>query len=334
MIGKDKINPSKFYRLAVNVLLSVGLAFTFWLFRPVSVKKLVVPKLNPSTDYHDALALYHGEVFWKDGPEILEVCQSILMSHGYKTEQAILFFHGFTNCPRQFEKLGRIYFEMGYNVFIPRLPLHGLADRCHGALINLTADDLKSFAENSYSIATGLGEKVTVVGLSGGGVLASWLAQFSSGLDQSVIIAPSYGLHAVPALISNLVTKMMLRIPNFYTYRNAENQASAPPYVQIKIASRAVAQQFRLGMAVFQRAKKDGLVCNRVLLVTNAADKVVNKNLVKRLHKLWEASSDSKVQTFEFEASYGLPHDLIDPNARKDYSDIVYPVLLELIATR
>ncbi len=38
-----------------------------------------------------------------------------------------------------------------------------------------------------------------------------------------------------------------------------------------------------------------------------------------------------KVATYEFPASLGLPHDLIDPNQPEQQVDLVYPVLIELI---
>src|ERR1700686_4826140 len=67
-------------------------------------------------------------------------------SHGRRTERALLLLHGFTNSPRQMADLGQLAFEHGWNVFIPRLPDHGLRDRMTDVLATLTEANLKTAA--------------------------------------------------------------------------------------------------------------------------------------------------------------------------------------------
>jgi hypothetical protein len=43
-------------------------------------------------------------------------------------------------------------------------------------------------------MARGLGEQVTVVGLSGSAVIVAWLAQFRADVDKAIVIAPVFGL--------------------------------------------------------------------------------------------------------------------------------------------
>ena len=57
------------------------------------------------------------------------LCRLKLMTHGQKVERAIIFVHGYTLCPQMFEALGKKFYDLGYNVLIPPLPHHGLADR-------------------------------------------------------------------------------------------------------------------------------------------------------------------------------------------------------------
>ena len=56
-------------------------------------------------------------------------CVPYVLHHGAATERAIVLFHGFTNCPRQFSALAQQFFERGFNVYVPRLPRHGLRDK-------------------------------------------------------------------------------------------------------------------------------------------------------------------------------------------------------------
>src|SRR3984893_4240787 len=82
----------------------------------------------PTADYAEAVSRFQ-RIQKMEGPELNPVCRSILLTHGIRTERAVVFFHGYTNCPQQFSELGHIFYDMGYNVFIPRLPRHGMADR-------------------------------------------------------------------------------------------------------------------------------------------------------------------------------------------------------------
>ncbi len=114
------------------------------------------------------------------------------------TERAILFLHGFTNSPQQFAALGEQFFRLGYNVFIPRLPRHGLSDRLTRDLKNLTEQELLQFGETMLDLTLGLGQHVAVSGLSLGGLLAAWIGQHRAEVAVAAPIAPEFGLAAVP----------------------------------------------------------------------------------------------------------------------------------------
>lgn len=317
------------------IFLWVGLALIIlglaWLFRPLATRKLSILNPIPVISYEEAVARFQAGMANKEGVEILAPCHSILMGHGHKTARSVLLLHGLTNCPKQFERLGQTFFNMGYNVLVPRMPRHGLTDRLNGDLKYITAEDLKAFTEESLAIMQGLGEKVSVIGLSGGGVLAMWLAQFCSALEAALIISPSLGLYRSNVPLNGIYTKLLLRLPNIYNLRTPENLLIAPPYVQIKNSSWAAAQFFRLGIAVFQAARKHGPACGRIAVVSNASDIIINNPLIYRLEELWQARATGPVATYEFPADAKLPHDLIDPNAKADHSAEVYPVLLDLI---
>ena len=234
------------------------------------------------------MARFQAGMAAKEGVEILAPCHSILLAHGHKTERSVLLLHGLTNCPRQFEKLGQTFFNMGYNVLVPRMPRHGMADRLNGDLKHIKAEDLKAFTEESLAIMQGLGEKVSVIGLSGGGVLAMWLAQFCSAIEAALVISPSLGLYRSNVPLNGLYTKLFLRLPNIYNLRTPENLLIAPPYVQIKNSSWAAAQFFRLGIAVFRAARKHAPACQNIAVVSNASDIIINNALIHHLEELWQ----------------------------------------------
>src|SRR2546430_14902701 len=118
-----------------------------------------------------------------DGPNVNPVCQTRLYEHGRQTERAVVLLHGFTNCPRQFDDLGRRFFERGWNVLIPRYPRHGYSDRLTTAIAELRAEHLMAVADRSLLAASGLGEKVVVAGPSSRGIPAGHPAGTPAGVE-------------------------------------------------------------------------------------------------------------------------------------------------------
>jgi len=52
--------------------------------------------------------------------------RSILLTGGAPTPRVIVLLHGLTDSPRQFERLAYLLYADGNNVYVPRLPEHGL----------------------------------------------------------------------------------------------------------------------------------------------------------------------------------------------------------------
>ena len=176
----------KLIRLLVALLVAVfvgcGLLYLGFAILLHAAHESLQSHPDPARDY--AAAINHFQEIQKvEGPELNPVCHSILLTHGMRTERAVVFFHGYTNCPEQFRELGQIFYDMGDNVLIPRLPRHGMADRKVENLTPLKAEELRDCADTSVDIARGLGQKVYVAGLSAGGTLTAWIAQNRSDAD-------------------------------------------------------------------------------------------------------------------------------------------------------
>src|SRR6266853_1223196 len=114
-----------------------------------------------------------------DGPNVNPVCHTRLYVHGRRTKRSLVLLHGFTNCPQQFDALGKHFHELGWNVLIPRYPRHGYSDRLTTSIAQLRADMLMAVTNRAGEAGTGLGYRLTVAGLSLGGVLTAHLAQNS-----------------------------------------------------------------------------------------------------------------------------------------------------------
>src|ERR1041384_3811141 len=136
------------------------IVMTWIALRPISLNSLASHP-EPVTSYEEALAGVKA-LQERDNQDITyDVCVTKLYAHGAQTEHVVVLLHGFTTCPQQFDELGKRYYAAGHNVFIPRIPHHGLSDRLTNALVNLTAEGFAAFGDKVTDIAHGLGKKVT-----------------------------------------------------------------------------------------------------------------------------------------------------------------------------
>src|SRR5579859_3685891 len=128
-------------------------------------------------------------------PRIDPQCGSILLEHAQRAQRALVCMHGITSSPVQFRQLGELFYARGYNVLIPRLPYHGYTDRLTHDPGKLTVAQYEAYTSEAIDIGRGLGEHLTVMGLSVSGVLAAWCAQSRADVDLAMPLAPSFAPH-------------------------------------------------------------------------------------------------------------------------------------------
>jgi pimeloyl-ACP methyl ester carboxylesterase len=268
-----------------------------------------------------------------EGPEVSPVCRSILLTHGQRTDKAVVFFHGYTNCPEQFRKLGQIFYELGYNVLIPRLPRHGLADRNVQNLSQLKAEELRDCADSSVDIACGLGRKVYVAGLSAGGTLAAWIAQNRSEVTRVVLIAPALGFarHNGTRFQKALAVLLPL-LPDIRRYwPDLDPDALALGHTYPGFSSWALGQLLRVSVATFAGALNQPPQVQDVVLVTSRSDKAVSDYLVWQLISLWRTKGLFRFASVDFPEAMKIEHDMIDPTHKNQQTEIVYPIIVSLL---
>jgi hypothetical protein len=297
----------------------VGLALLsliLWvLFRPIAVTELE-SRPEPVASYEEAVDCV--KVMQEEDNKVFarDVCVTKLYDHGMQTEHVIVLLHGFTNCPEQFNELGKQYYEAGNNVFIPRTPYHGLSDRLTDALVNLTAEGLADFGDEIVDIAHGLGKKITVMGISGSGTLVAWLAQNRSDLDFAFAIAPLLGLAFIPASFTKLFERIALLLPNFFLWWDPRTRADNPYsiyYAYPRYPWRALAEIMRLAMITRVQAEKFPPAGRNITMIINDAEPAVSNAEIFKLLKLWQKHGKGKLREYHFEKDMKLPHDIITP---------------------
>jgi len=267
-----------------------------------------------------------------DGPNVNPSCRTRLYTHKRRTEHSLVLLHGFTNCPQQFDALGKHFHELGWNVLIPRYPRHGYSDRLTTSIAELRSDMLIAVANRAGEAGAGLGERLTVAGLSLGGVLTAHLAQSSERVERAVLIAPMFGLRPIPGWGLASLARLANVLPNFYIWWDRELKGKVgPQHGYPRFATRAYAALFEAGSGVLKAARTSAPKAGSIAVITNAAEPRLDNRFTYQLVELWRAHG-AQVSTFQFPASDHLPHDLIDPANLQQNTDRVYPVVIDTIA--
>jgi carboxylesterase len=262
-------------------------------------------------------------------PAILPAGVPRLYEHGAPVQHAVVLYHGFTNCPQQFDELARDYHARGCNVFVPRIPHHGLKDRLTRDLANVTVSELQGFAAETFGLARGLGTTVSVLGLSLGGALALWLAK-TQPVDLAVPIAPLLLPLPDPQFIGAPALRLLRTIPSMYWWWDIRlKEHTLPVYAYPGYPTHALAELVYLGDAIraASPAKPRARHCTIVL---NELDNAVDNHVTRALLAAWNAQG----------AGYGelvlaaIPpkrHDVIDPTTFPAARTLVYPKLEALV---
>ncbi|MGB3336866.1 MAG: alpha/beta fold hydrolase [Devosia sp.] len=316
----------------VAVVLTVS--FALLSMTPVAVDGLNArPSPTASARSHqEAVAAFAVVRMEEAGMALHELCPSQLLTHGHKTEVAVIFFHGLTSCPAQGEELARSVFELGYNVYLPRMFGHGEADPDTLALADLTAEHLVDLANGATDLAQGLGDDVVVVGLSAGGTIATWIAQNRTDVDHAIPVSPFLGPFVVPPWATRAATNLVLGLPNMMFWVNPLAPVTAPEsgYAFPRPSTHTLGQVMRLGQSVLMDAVEQPPAVGNISFLLNEADVAVNNRVTEELVDLWRAH-DQPVAVRALEFSNHLPHDLINPHEIFGDTDLVYSLLAGMI---
>ncbi len=314
-----------------------GLAFALLLMVILLTRPLTPGGLGaharPAASYDEALRLVDS-LRAADTPAIASDCGTRLYTRGARTGHVIVLLHGLTNCPEQFDSLGRTLFANGANVLIPRLPRHGFADRMTDELARVDARELCAWTDRVLDAAHGLGDSLTVAGLSVGGVLAAWAGQERRDVDRAVVVAPMFGWARAPgpartAALSRLATAL----PNAFVWWDdkLKQNLAGPRHVYPRFATRSVAATMMVGAHVMARAQRFPPAARSFVLITVGGDPAADNVAAAAIVAAWRDRGASDVRTYEFPASLRLNHDVVDPEQVGGNPSITYPVLARYI---
>ncbi len=281
---------------------------------------------DPADSYEEAVARFDAIIADEQG-KLCDTCESRLLTHGERTQRVAVLIHGLTNSPRQFVEMGEELYGQGYNVLILRMPYHGLESMDVGELSRLTAEDLVVYADEAVDIAVGLGDEVTVAGISGGGTVCGWIAQNRGDVDRVVLVAPFLGIYRLPSPLDYMFINLFSRSPDFDFISSSE---AASDHIYQGESTHGVSQFLLLGRATRSQAVDSPPAVKDISVITNENDRQVSNKLTDELVDSWRESG-TDVTGYSFDISLGLPHDVIDMVNVREKSAITYPVVIGFI---
>lgn len=244
---------------------------------------------------------------------------------------AVVLLHGLTSSPRQFDAIGRLCFERGANVIVPRLPFHGLSNPLTTEIARLTTADLVAAISEAIAMATTIGTSIAVCGISLGGTLAAYAAQERAEVTRAVLLAPLFGIFGVPHRLTPALTRIAMALPNrFFWWHPLKRASRHAPGSYPQVASHSLAESLRFGQLVEQASRHIAPKSGTQILIINAKDPAVNNSATRIILRNWR---NHGANTFGYQFRRILPplHDFITPETGSSYAGVVNPILLRFL---
>ncbi len=234
--------------------------------------------------------------------QVLPECRSLLRVHPQKTAKAVLMLHGYTSCPKDYVALAQLFYDRGYNVYAPRESHHGLKDV--GESSKVGSDGLADYADTAMNVVAGLGDEVGVIGLSGGGVLATWLAEYRpDAVSHVLLLSPFYQPAAsqAPSFVLRPLTVL-------YGYHVLPDRKVGSTNFTLS----GLAQYLRITRNFRDDPKNPKL--RSIAVATSVKDPNIDLDKAFEVPTELAEANDLKATTHEFPAELNLPHNIVNPD--------------------
>jgi esterase/lipase len=251
--------------------------------------------------------------------------RSIFLTHGRPTARSVVLFHGLTDSPMQFATLAHLLYAEGDNVYVPRLPRHGLLGGDVAVLAKLSSDELRHAADSAVTIANGLGDSVIVVGLSLGGTMAGWVAQ-NRRVWRCVLIAPALEAGRIPTIFDRPIIGLSDRLPNI-TRRDPVD--TTRPDREPGYTTHVLAELLKFGRSVLAEATRGAPRTQQMAILVNANDRTVKESSSEELGRQW-GRHGANVWLYEIPDSLRLAHNIVDPVEGASRAPMVLKLLRDL----
>ena len=237
---------------------------------------------------------------------------------------AVILLHGLTASPPAWRAVAEELAARGRPVVVPRLLLHGHADRMTTALRAIRVRALVDDVAAIVRAVVELGEDVTIAGHSLGATLALDVASYGPPTARVVAVAPFLGIAGVPHELHPLLLWAMAFVPNVFLWWDPVARERLEPlhgYPRYPLVA------LRAGIAIADRARDDAHRAPQIRaidIVINDGETSVNNRTAQRLAEDWRTAGAS-IAVHRL-SGLGWSHDIIEPvkpPARRAFATLV-----------
>ena len=243
---------------------------------------------------------------------------------GKRGAGVVMLLHGLTASPPAWRAVAEALHARGRTVIVPRLLLHGHADRMTDALQALTPEALVEDVTAMVTLAETLGESLTIAGHSLGATLAIDAVARTQSVARIVAVAPFLGISRVPYEAHAVMLRMLDRLPNVFLWwdpRAKDTLMPAHGYPRYPINA------ISAGMSIADRARAAVPHAGAVDIVLNDRESSVSNRTARRLAENWRTAGVS-VAVHRI-VGLGWSHDIIEPE--RPPAQLALATLLEII---
>ena len=250
----------------------------------------------------------------EDGLYLRKNAESFLLTQkDVEAKGTVVLYHGFTAAPWQFREMAADLHKDGFNVYVPRMPGHGMADESGQAsdlqMPRTSQQHLWSeFAQKTINDAASLGAPVHAVGLSGGANVALEAGSQNPKVESVTAMAPFLGsngatgilfpvLSLVDAVTFGLFGKLLDNIP-----RKPKPASEETPKTQGTWGN---------ALAMYRVGSQVDRVESPLQVITTAKDPLSGTRKVGRLMK--RSASKESNGWFHFPPEAKVKHAMVSP---------------------
>jgi pimeloyl-ACP methyl ester carboxylesterase len=221
----------------------------------------------------------------------------------------VVLMHGLTMTPDQFAWVGGVVRDAGYRVLLPRMPDHGRTDGSRELLADVRAEDLTAWADSVIDIASGFGGPVWVLGLSAGGLMASWCARVRPEVTRVAAIAPFTAPAGYPWAAVRMAARLEGLLPKTMHYWS---DAVTSPYGYSGFPIRGASAYMRVSEALYDRRLPPQPNLEHAVLVLNDGDDQVSDPRARELFRRCFYDTNGTYEEVTLPAALAWEHDFID----------------------
>jgi hypothetical protein len=202
---------------------------------------------------------------------------------------------------------------------------------------DLTVERLLERTALALDVASSVGERVTVAGISGGGALAAWAGWAFDDVNRVVMFSPFLGASFAPSLAVRPATRIARHLPDRYFWWDPVRKGDryGASYAYPRFSLRGAVAYLTVASGIQDNPSPRATSLDEVVLVTNSLDALVdNKLAVGLLEDVFDGIA-ARRRHLRFRATAALPHDYIDPlGAAGRRAPTIQPVIAQLVAGR